>query len=76
MQSPPVEWALGIGYLAVLDIIRDRGEPDGDTLTECVREAFGTDERAGRQRLAVVIAGGGVLLYRHFCKPEMRGVGR
>lgn len=73
MQSPPVEWTLGIGYLAILDVLRDRGEPDGDTLTECLRDAFGTDQPAGRRRLAVAIGGGAVLLYRHLTKPEMRG---
>lgn len=38
MQSPPAEWVLGIGYLAVLDYLRARGEADGNTLSECTRD--------------------------------------
>lgn len=72
MQSPPVEWTLGIGYLVVLDIVRNSGEPDGDTLTECIRSAFRTHTPEGRRTLAVAIGAGAVLLYQHFTKPEMR----
>lgn len=74
MQSPRIEWTLGIGYLAVLDWVRNQGEPDSDTLTEVIREAFGTDHAPGRRRLAVTIAAGGVVLYRHLTKPCMRGL--
>lgn len=73
MQSPPIEWALGIGYLAVVDVLRDRGEPDGDTLTECLRALFHVDDPRGRAALAVAITGGGVGLFRHLTKPHMRG---
>lgn len=72
MHSPPVEWVLGIGYLAVLDAIRDRGEPDGDTLTEVLRETFHVETPGGRSVLRATIAAGGVLLYRHLAKPSMR----
>jgi hypothetical protein len=72
MQSPRAEWVLGIGYLAVIDILRDIGDPDGDTLSEVTRDAFGTDEPGGRVRLAAVLAAGGVLLYRHLTKPATR----
>lgn len=72
MHSPPMEWALGIGYLGVVDWLRDRGEPDGDTLSEVLREIFQVDTPEGRARLAVAIAAGGVILYRHLAKPEMR----
>ena len=37
MQSPPLEWTLGIAYLAAIDYIRSRGEADGDTLSEVAR---------------------------------------
>lgn len=37
MQSPPVEWTIGIGYLALLDYLRSRGEADDDTISECLR---------------------------------------
>lgn len=72
MQSPRIEWALGIGYLAVLDYVRNQGEPDSDTLTEVIRETFGTDTAAGRRNLAASIAFGGVALYVHLAKPDMR----
>lgn len=72
MQSPRAEWALGIGYLAAIDYVRNYGDPDGDTLTEVVREMFGTDTRHGRARLAAAMTAGGVVLYRHFVKPDMR----
>lgn len=74
MQSPRIEWTLGVAYLAVLDYVRNRGEPDGDTLTEVIREAFDTDQASGRRRLAATIAAGGVVLYRHLTKPTMRGL--
>lgn len=69
MHSPPAEWALGIGYLAVLDVIRNRGDPDGDTLTECLRESFRVHRPEGRAALGAAIAAGGVVLFRHLCKP-------
>lgn len=72
MHSPPIEWALGIGYLGVIDYLRDRGEPDGDTLSEVLRAAFNVQRPEGRLALAAAITGGGVLLYRHLAKPEMR----
>lgn len=71
MHSPPIEWALGIGYLAVVDVLRDRGEPDGDTLSEVLREVFGVERPEGRIALAAAIGAGGVVLYRHLVKPEM-----
>lgn len=72
MHSPPAEWVLGIGHLAILDYLRDRGEPDGDTLTEVVRSLFATETPRGRALLAGTMTAGGVLLYRHFVKVEMR----
>lgn len=71
MQSPPIEWALGIGYLAVVDVLRDRGEPDGDTLSECLRVAFHTDDPRGRAALAAAIAAGAVVLFRHLAKETL-----
>jgi hypothetical protein len=72
MHSPPVEWALGIGYLAVVDWLRDRGEPDGDTLSEVLRAAFSVDQPRGRLALAATLAAGGLVAYRHLTKPESR----
>ncbi len=72
MQSPPIEWTILIAPLVVLDIVRDHGEPDEDTLSECLRVGFQTDTARGRHILAASIAAGGVLLFRHLTKPEMR----
>lgn len=72
MQSPPIEWAAALGYLGFVDWLRDRGEPDGDTATEVLRNIFRVEHPQGRLALAAAISGGGVLLYRHLVKPEMR----
>lgn len=74
MHSPPLEWGLGIGYLVALDVLRDHGEPDNDTLTEVIRQLFGVDTPLGRARVATAILAGGVGLYVHICKPEMRAL--
>lgn len=64
MQSPPAEWALGIGYLAILDYVRSRGEADGDTLSECVREGIARHP-AGLAVFTGIYAAGAVVLWRH-----------
>jgi hypothetical protein len=73
MQSPPLEWALHVAHFGVLDLIRDRGEPDGDTASECLRVLFRVHTASGRVAFAVSLAAGGVLLYRHICKIEDGG---
>lgn len=72
MHSPPIEWALEAVHFVALDAIRDRGEPDGDTATEVLRALFHVDRPEGRAVLAVAITAGGLALYRHLTKPEMR----
>ena len=69
MQSPRVEWVLGIGYLAAVDLIRARGEADGDTLSECTRDLI---ERhpAGRAAFTLGYIVGAVALWRHLCAKE------
>lgn len=68
MRSPRAEWSLGIGYLVLVDILRDRGEPDGDTLSEVTREVFRVHTPRGRLAWLAVLVGGGALLDRHICK--------
>lgn len=68
MHSPPVEWSLGVAYLGVLDIVRDRGEPDGDTLTECIREGFRVHTPRGRAAFTLALTASAVLFHRHICK--------
>lgn len=71
MQSPPVEWALGIGYLALLDVIRARGEADGDTASEVVREAV-SRHPAGRLMFTASVALGALAFHRHIVGPLAR----
>ena len=68
MRSPRVEWSLGFIYLGVLDVLRDRGEPDGDTLTECIREGFRVHTPAGRAAFTAALAVSAVSFHRHICK--------
>lgn len=68
MQSPPIEWTAGITYLAFLDWYRDRGEPDGDTLSECIRDAFHVHTPRGRIAFTLTLAAGAAVLHRHICK--------
>ena len=68
MRSPRAEWSLGIGYLALVDILRDRGEPDGDTLSEVTREVFRVHTPRGRLTWLAFLVAGGVILDRHICK--------
>jgi hypothetical protein len=65
---------LGIGYLVALDVLRDHGEPDNDTLTEVIRQLFRVETPLGRARVATAILVGGIGLYVHICKPEMRAL--
>ena len=67
MQSPPAEWALGIGYLAVLDYLRSRGDADGDTLSECVRDNIARHP-AGYAVFTIGYAAGAFVLWRHIVR--------
>ena len=68
MQSPPLEWTLGIGYLAILDYLRSRGEADDDTLSEVVRNTVRRHPR-GEQAFTVALIAGAYALRRHILKP-------
>jgi hypothetical protein len=68
MKSPPLEWTLHIAFPLLVDYIRDRGEPDGDTLSEVIREAFRVHTPTGRAAWRVCLYGGARLLDRHICK--------
>lgn len=67
MQSPPVEWVAGIGYLAFIDYIRSRGEADGDTLSECTR-AIVRAHPLGPALFTGALFAGAELLRRHILK--------
>lgn len=68
MHSPPVEWTLAVGHLAVLDYLRSRGEADADTLSEVVRNAVARIPH-GELVLAAALAGGSIWFYRHIVNP-------
>lgn len=68
MQSPPVEWALGIAYLGVIDVLRDRGDPDGDTLSEVIRDTFRVHSPGGRSAFTLTLALGAGMFWRHIVK--------
>lgn len=59
---------MAIGYLAVLDYLRHRGEADSDTLSEVVRDTVARHPR-GRQLFTagLVIAAAG--FHRHILAP-------
>lgn len=68
MRSPRIEWSLHVLHFVVLDVVRDRGEPDGDTASEVIRDVFHVHDPRGRAALAATLAGGALLAYHHFCK--------
>lgn len=68
MQSPRAEWALALGCLGVVDYLRSRGEADGDTLSEVVRDLINSHP-LGRPVFTGLYAAGAVVLWRHFTKP-------
>lgn len=68
MKSPPAEWALGIGYLAVLDLIRAHGEADQDTLSECLRAVVARHPN-GHHLFAAAVAVSAYAFHRHICDP-------
>ena len=68
LPRPRVVWPTLIGALVALDIWADRGEPNGDTLTELVRSVFHPETPVGRVTIATLLGVGGGVLFDHFCK--------
>lgn len=68
MQSPPAEWTLAIGHLAILDYLRSIGDADHDTASECVRNFYSRLPH-GRALWAVTTVVGAAVLWRHIDKP-------
>ena len=71
MKSPRIEWTLGIGYLALLDYIRSRGEADGDTASEVLRDLIARHPY-GRPLFVATLIAGGVAFHQHIDKPLRR----
>lgn len=68
MKSPRAEWVLFGAHFAALDYIRDRGEPDADTLSEVIRDTFQVHTRIGHIAFTAALTGAAVLFHRHICK--------
>lgn len=68
MQSPPVEWTLAIGHLAVLDYLRSIGDADHDTLSEVVRNTVARHPH-GKALFTLGLVAGAVALHRHILGP-------
>lgn len=68
MQSPSVEWALLLAHGTAVDFLRDRGEPDGDTLSEVIRTVFRVHTPGGRAAFTITLAAGAAVFHRHICK--------
>lgn len=64
----PALWAGIIGGGALLDWYLDRGEPDHDTASECIRSWFHTDTAAGKVAFSLALAGGTAWLHGHILK--------
>lgn len=52
----------------ILDAICDRGEPNGDTASECLRRLFHTDTTVGKTAFTLALATGTGWLYKHITK--------
>lgn len=39
MQSPPTEWTLWAAHIGAVNLLRNQGEADGDTISENIRNA-------------------------------------
>lgn len=68
MHSPPIEWTLFVGNLAVVDYIRSRGEADHDTLSEVVRNMVEKIPH-GEALFTIAVFSGAVWLRRHIIRP-------
>ncbi len=71
MKSPRAEWVLGIGYLAAVDVIRAKGEADGDTLSEVLRDLIARTP-CGRPLFVAALVAGGVAFHHHIDHPLRR----
>lgn len=73
--NPRSEWALIVGGVAIwvglFDYMRNQGDPDGDTLTEVIRELMYLETPPGRFALATSLVAASTVFYRHLTNPEM-----
>lgn len=73
--NPRTEWALIVGGVAVwvgiFDLMRHQGSPDGDTLTEVIRDVLYLETTGGRALLLTSLGLASASFYRHLTKPDM-----
>ena len=67
-MSPRLIWGGALGALVAYDLICDRGDPDGDTLSEVTRDVFHTDTPAGRVRFIATTLGFVAWWLRHILR--------
>lgn len=67
-RDPIKEWALLLAVPTIIDIVRNQGEPDGDTLSEVVHMVFKVDTFLGWLAFTATLAGGTLWFHRHICK--------
>lgn len=68
MKSPGTELGLTVGYLAALNLLRNAGPADGDTISEITR---GVVRRVphGPVLFRLALHVGAEAFHRHICKP-------
>ena len=67
MQSPHAEWPALIGALAFVDYLRARGEADGDTASEVLRDTFARHPQ-GRHLFTLTWAAFAFWFWRHITR--------
>ena len=68
MHSPRAEWSLFVLHFAALDWWRHRGDGDGDTASEVIRELV-VRHPHGRAIFTVGLAAAAVGFHRHIVAP-------
>lgn len=68
MHSPPVELVLDVVHLGTRNLIRNTGDPDGDTISECVRAAVRSHPH-GEAVFTVALVALGMWFRRHILTP-------
>ncbi|RNL66225.1 hypothetical protein EFK50_00955 [Nocardioides marmoriginsengisoli] len=69
MQSPPLELVLDVVHLGARNLLRNRGDADGDTISEITRSV--KDQIPyGDQVLAVALAALAAGYWVHICRPR------
>lgn len=73
MQAPALEFAAMFAAPLAINLLRNAGDPDFDTISESVRRFRDyLDSRGlpGDQLIAAGIIAGGVGFWRHICRPR------